>query len=232
MTHSLFLAGLIAAAIMADGAWGAGIVARLPEDGVWANYELSAARTTKGEPRELGKATLRVSSVGRTVEQGEPCRWIELKRDEPGRMVIQKILVPEKHMQPGSNPVEHVIREWRKVGDQDPRPLRVEELESRLFLYLPGPLNDEKKVGTRTVDSQLGKLECDVEVGRRKARLDQRLFDGQFTSYRHDKASFGVVRWQAVLDWSGRSDRERNLDCTMTLSDQGRNARSELPNHN
>lgn len=232
MTKPFITGCVIATAILTGRASAAGIIARLPEDGAWASYEISAARTTAGQLGDAHKATLRVGSVGRSVEQDEPCRWIEFRRDEPGRIVIQKVLVPEKHLQSGGDPLGRVIRAWRKVGEGEPRPLRTEDLELHLFLYLPGPLNDVKELGTRMIDTKLGELECAAVSGRKRATHGQRQFEGQFTSYRHDKASFGVIRWQAVVDWLGLSDRQRSLDCTMTLSDQGGDARSELPNHN
>ena len=81
---------------------------------------------------------LTLSSVGQAVVAGEACRWIEVKthveingsqRDPwangvvgegAKRRMVVKLLIPERKLVAGSDPLSHVRKLYFKVGDRKP----------------------------------------------------------------------------------------------------------------
>jgi len=232
MTRLIVIGCVVASMSIAEPSYGGGIVAKLPEDGTWATYQIAALKSAGADTPDVGFGTLRISLVGTSIEDGQRCRWIELKREEPGRLVIQKILVPEKHIKAGGDILGHVVRGWRRVEDNQPRELAKDELDRRLFLYFPGTLKDVEDLKAEILDCELGQLECVGTSGTADCLFEDRKCVGEFIARAHDKAAFGVVQWQAALTWTGLSDRVRNFGCVMTLIDQGDDAQTELPGHN
>ena len=74
-----------------------GLIRKLPEDGVWARFEVEGriSHGTEASQRFDSTGSLTISSVGREVVKGEPCRWIEAKSQGPGLLLVSAIWAAE-----------------------------------------------------------------------------------------------------------------------------------------
>ena len=104
-----------------------GLIQQLPKDGSWVRYFLDLKSE---QPDEADTGTLTIRSVGQVMVEGKPCRWIEFqfttnKQQDSGAQIV-KVLVPEKHLQKGAEPVANIVRGWQKQGNSDPEPLPAE----------------------------------------------------------------------------------------------------------
>ena len=220
------LAVLLAAApLRADG-----LVFQLPADGVWAEYEVKLTVTVDGRAKEKA-VTLRLASVGQTTRDGVACRWIELKTSRGGPDLpeeIVKILLPEKLLGPGTNPLAKVLRGWRKRGDNDVQELkRLEMGIGPLALFLGRPMSDVKKLDAQTlmIDG-LGKLACDVQAGKSTLPFEaDQEHPVEVTVWRCDRAPFGCVQMKLKVALDDKTHAVFEARCVKT----GKDARSELP---
>ncbi|WP_406694278.1 hypothetical protein V5E97_24690 [Singulisphaera sp. Ch08] len=144
----MFLAGVALIAI-SGFSFADGVAYRLPPDGTWVKYRITATKyeawnlrpdekegwVFKKEPEltaeELATASrdnfLLVRSVGRQDVGGEPCRWVELvlNSQEEGeakpeaRGLLLKVLIPEKAFDLGIDPFEHVKKMYLSDRRED-----------------------------------------------------------------------------------------------------------------
>src|SRR5262249_35823821 len=114
-----------------------------------------------------GTGTMTMASVGKAREGAEACRWIEftvkLKDSGAEHTLIRKLLIPEKYLKKGENPTEHVVRGWAKYDNEEVE--RAVPVHGRWPAYLAGPLQDERKLDRRLVESKLGALRCEGVTG-------------------------------------------------------------------
>lgn len=214
-----------------------GLIYKLPEDGVSVTYDMEISASADGEDRSR-KGTLTISSVGTTRIGQEPCRWIEFKTvvvdGDLRRHAIAKLLIPEKHLQQGHAPGEHLIRGWVKDGES--KTLEIKDLKDPVaggvLLYVAGPAKRATDLDYETVETGLGKLRCrgtagDVQFGQFtvsvKAHCETRL---------SDKAPFGV----AASIWKFERTRDGQVaeagTITLTAAEVRTDAASDLPNSN
>ena len=96
-----------------------GLVYQLPADGTWVRYtgEIQCTAQIAGFPTQKYnlRSSLTVSSVGEVTRNLEKCRWIELKmevspvdREADKQNHILKVLIPEKYLKRGEDPLAHV----------------------------------------------------------------------------------------------------------------------------
>src|SRR5262245_17361110 len=153
LAFALFAAGIAAA----DG-----LLYRLPADGAMARYDMEMTVAKDGK-QLTGKGTAILSSVGRKEVDGKPCRWIEIifevKIEDREEKSITKVLIPEKHLKEGEEPLKHVMKAWQQDRD-NARELAVDRLaDSPLPVFLAPALKDAKKLPKALIDTKLGKLE-------------------------------------------------------------------------
>jgi len=201
--------------------------------------DLKVKGGSKDQRTFTAKGTLRMASVGQTVEDGQKCRWIEVAWDseiqEDGDKAIKekqvyKVLVPEKFLAKGETPLDHAVRAWRQRGKGGPQKLKDPKSadEGPLPILLAGPLKDAKSLPKTEVDSKLGKLQCEGVTGTLefkvahgetvKCALENRL---------HPDAPFGAVSTHWLIE--GAPGLEGKMDWTMKLIDFGDKAASEMP---
>src|SRR5690349_14609236 len=114
------LAATMAVAVLTASltARGDGLIAKLPEDGTWAIYKSQGYKERANKTREDVTGTVKISSVGKKTESGEPCRWIEIehsyKTDAGDKRQIEKLLIPEMYLTLGEAPAEHIVRGWHE----------------------------------------------------------------------------------------------------------------------
>jgi len=236
---ALLVLAPVAATARADG-----MVYQLPEDGTWAEFK-SRGEMTVMEKDQSVTGTIRIASVGRTVEQGAPCRWIEVKLDmkrgdNDEVSIISKVLVPEKFLVAGEKSLQHAVRAIIKEGESEPK--EVDDPENfdhgPLPLILADPLKKSKELEAREIKSKLGKLSCKGVGGRLSFKPQHS--DGitvRVQTRLHPDAPFGVVSSRWTIEEQAKGDGKdpdkegprMKMTWTSTLSDFGTGATSELP---
>jgi hypothetical protein len=203
---------IVVLTLAADPARADGLFYSLPKDGTWAKYQLDS--TSKVGSYNIRAASIRMASVGRVTEQGEPCRWIEVvfeRRFEGPKgsaegvaRKVWKVLVPEKYLVKGESPLDHAVRAWTAEGSgankaEKPREMKNVKFfqEGLLPVILTGPLKDPKRLGEAVVESKLGKLPCEGVSGVAELEEPQEAFRFTLETRVHAEAPFGVVssRW-------------------------------------
>lgn len=225
-------------ALAALPACGDGLLFQLPEDGTWAQYDYDLSVKVNGG-REQAEGLIRLASVGRVTEKGQPCRWIEFRIEmkpekEELETAIMKLLVPERHLKKGENPLDHVVRGWVR-SDEDKPPKELED-PGKLLRRLPylsvlgKPLENQRELAATTVRSKLGSLSCKGVEGTLELRVDgndrlrmkaeQRL---------HSKAPFGVVDSHGNFEFLSGGQVAAKASFDLKLADFGTGAKSEMP---
>ncbi|HUG92178.1 MAG TPA: hypothetical protein VML55_15160 [Planctomycetaceae bacterium] len=233
MSRILLTSAIVALAASAPAALKAdGLIHQLPKDGAWALYDLKFAISRGGEQREL-TGTLRVASVGKTVEDGKDARWIEFRLDfklpdEGERTILSKVLVPDEHLQAGKSPVDHIIRGWLKEPEAD-QARRIEgDNLGPLPIFLGGPGKDHRKLDAETLKNEkLGEIEAAGAGGTIEYQEGNRQQAADYEVRTHEKAPFGVVTAKFTIRI--QDEAEPVGRATLTLSDIGDTALSDLP---
>ena len=229
---------LLAITIIAHSSVNAdGLLFQLPKDGSWAEFAIDGVATKPDDAEVTLVGKIRLSSVGKVQIDGKPCRWIELrteaKRNDEKYTDIVKMLIPEKNLVRGQDPLKHMLRGWSQdshtPGGPRARDLNAAGLEylrkNSTFLLVHGRYdNTPQKLDKTMVESKLGKLECEgvkaMETrGGLKCTYETRL---------HDKAPFGVVTHECIVDFMEKG----SLTVKLKLSDFGTDAKSSLPDSN
>ena len=98
--------------------------------------------------------------------------------------------------------------------------------------FIPGPLNDVMELEPKLVDSKLGKQKCKGYTGRLQGKNGTTTIDTTYESRLHDKAPFGVVMCRIQLTVTRDGKIVRKIVWTYKLADFGKDAKSQLPEHN
>jgi hypothetical protein len=203
-----------------------GLIYQLPEDGVSALYEV----TFSPNGQSVEKGTFRVASVGTEMVEGKPCRWIELMmttvREERERTIVGKVLVPEERLTRGQHPFEHVVRGYVRFQDQAP-----EQLDRRnqgpIPVFLAGPYDDDAKQDPETLDTKLGKLECEVVLGTGKHKEGEREMLTKRRVWLSDKAPFGMAAIRMEMKSGDGGGPQGTAE--MKLIETGKDTKTALP---
>ena len=235
---------LVAVVLVASSARGDGLVYQLPPDGSWVRFRATMSHDApggQGEPAKMN-ATFTMRSVGSETVEGEKCRWIEMElapanppdaqQGAPGGPphVVCKLLLQEKNLQEGKDPLARIVKGWLKQGDQEPQELTDPHSERAgpVPAFLSAPLDNVKKLDKKTLDTKLGKLECPGLAGQRDYAQGDANTTVKFETRLHDKAPFGVV--SSTLHY--QTPRARGPEAgtlTLDLDDTGKDAKSALP---
>jgi hypothetical protein len=197
-----------------------GLLYQLPDDGASAQFELRISND-KESPRI---ETVGMRSVGRTGD----ARWLEFRLPDEDSMKILKVLIPERVLKEGESPMEHVVRGWRKSGDDMPVALsRVRDFW--LLILLAAPLSDIMKLENEEIDSPLGRLTCDGLIGRAHVSEDDGYEeDLTYQIRRHKDAPFGVVYCRIECQVSREGKKLDKVTYELKLTGVGKDAESEL----
>ncbi len=176
------VAGIVC--LVAQAAWGQGVVCHLPPDQTWVRFEGTYSQSEIRPDSAAGKLDIDpwiekvwIKSVGSEMaeykDEMTACRWIEIKiergRERDGKIdtgligtEIYKVLVPESavisdNVDKDGVPVSFIplVKGFRKIGKADPKPLT----EPALQLYPLGILVGyyrELKVAEENVDPEVG----------------------------------------------------------------------------
>ena len=207
--------------------------------GAYLMPDLTAVLEARDEMR-TAEGLIHMASVGRVTEDGGPCRWIEVRfeiKAEKGRVdvMVIKVLVPEKNLAKGQDPLKHAVRAWIKRRPDDP-PKELEDPadidKGPLPLVLAAPMKNQKELEPILVASKAGNLRCKGVEGKVEFQAGGpgRTIQGTVESRLHAKAPFGTVSslWRLEMHRAG-STKVRKATFDMKLADFGTGAKSEMP---
>jgi hypothetical protein len=265
------LADGVAYRLPPDGSWvmyrldwveiGDSYTRRLGEKGVVVEERADRAASIKWL-KEAGAASERlflVRSVGRLQQDGEWLRWLELVDNpkEEGvekpkeRVILLKILIPEKHFQPGDDPFAHVRKMYlsdrrpdgqnflTEVTDADRRSYELDRFRSNF----PVPPKGTTRRTDVTRKTTLG-LVCTGDFMTFDYGFKGKLFagkkgrfegHGRYEVFVSDEVPFGLVGWTAtdietLADHGdGAGWRECGGKTLMEIKEFGKGAKSGLP---
>ena len=209
------------------------LLSQLPSDGTSARF-LMEFKTTDDDKEMAAIGTLNISSVGKEMVDQQPCRWIELYYavvvNNREIKITEKLLIPEKYCQAGQAPLAHVIKTKAYIqrGNRDPEPLAdaLDALVSPIPIVLYGSLEDQQPLAKKPVESKLGKLPSEGLKGNFNYQKEGRQVTCQVTTWRHEKAPFGIVR--AELS-NIKIDQQPAFSISLTLNAVLKNTRSRFP---
>ncbi len=138
---------------------------KLPEDGWWIRYCYTDKQEANGQVHEFTQK-ITYSLVGTVMEDGEKCRWVELKIHTTLRgeedVVFRKFLVAEKELIENEQPLDKLKRAWGKSSKRGLRELKLGQdvtSDSRYLRIFPGEWQKSERVDQeRIVDYQKGRL--------------------------------------------------------------------------
>jgi hypothetical protein len=225
--------------------------AKLPKDGWWVRYFVTMRDDGNNEER-TSKRTY--SLVGTAAENGERCRWLEMKSVQTvngkEQTDILKFLVPEKELLEGEKPLDRLVRAWRKIDDGDVeeqkfnQPLGVrgsvasaDFVWGREMVIFPGPQRKTTAVDEKTlVEYQQGRLELTkARVGKHVATrqaltaVQKQTFVLDFTVWNHPTVAPGFAAAKTRFEYL-RDDVPRAAGTAeWVIEDFGMDAKSALP---
>ncbi|MSR57330.1 MAG: hypothetical protein EXS05_06630 [Planctomycetaceae bacterium] len=219
---------------------------QLAKDGAWVQYQWDWERLDNGQTMS-GKLTL--SFVGSLVENGEPCRWIELKYvipegNEKGTL-IEKLLIREKDLLESENPIETVLRTWVQFNDEpayrkEPHQNN-DSTSGTTLLWTPGAMKKAVAGTPRDIEYQQGHLKA-AKAWSKNVLLAEKNQDGKvvahrsrrYTSWLHADLPVGFAQAE-IKDDLYNLDKTKILMPTVSvflLQDTGTDAKSALPDCN
>ena len=209
------------------------LLSQLPSDGTSARFLMKFK--TIGDDKEMAAiGTLNISSVGKETVDQQPCRWIEVYYavtvNNREIKITEKLLIPEKYCLAGQAPLTHVIKTKAYIqrGNREPEPLAdaLDALVSPIPIVLYGSLEDQQPLGKKLVESKLGKLSSEGLKGNFNYQKEGRQVTCQVTTWRHQKAPFGIV--QAELN-DIKIGQQPAFSILLTLNAILKNTRSRFP---
>lgn len=224
--------------------------AKLPADGSWVRYFVTMRRAGTNDDIII---KLTYSLVGTSMENGDKCRWVEIKSIFPNNHTeVFKFLISEKELLEGERPMNSLIRGWRKFDDEPAEEQKFNQgLGRRGFagdadfyfgnymIIFPGPQQKAKVIEEkRVIEYQQGRLELvDARAGKRVASrqavtvAQKQTFQTDFTVWNHPTLTLGSVvgkmRVQVLFDDIDVPNRAFTED--LTVEDFGSDAKSALP---
>ena len=201
-----------------------------------------------------------VRSVGRVEKSGEPCRWIELvnnpkeeNEDKPKeRVVVLKLLIPEKHFAPGQDPFAHVQKMYMRdrrpdeqfgvvdVRDADRQKYELDRFRS-LFPVPPKQAKRTQVAGRKTALGTVNGYELEFDYGfegkLHEGKHGRNSVKGHFKVFVSDDAPFGIAEMHeagiASIEESadGSGNRTTGGKGWMEVKKSGTGAKSGLPDN-
>jgi hypothetical protein len=220
---------------------------QLPKDGTWVRYQKDVANLTNDKKYDPIKVTL--SFVGSAVDEGEPCRWLELKhvipegRDGAGTYV-SKVLVPERDLLESESPFEHARRTWVRRLDgpvtKAPEGGRDDMTFGELLLWTPGMLKGSSlaKDQTKDIEYQRGRLKgAQARTGRlvhqwRDKNGTEDKYTKSYTAWQHPDLPIGFAEARIVQEQFINDRPLSKFSIDYRIEDAGADAKTELPDNN
>jgi hypothetical protein len=217
-----------------------GLIHQLPKDGSWVRFDATGEGLAPGgEVAVTLKGTVTVKSVGMEVVDGTLCRWIEIETEIEGSRAggprgrqteVFKLLIPEKHLVPGQNPREHVLKAWKKDTKGNDRELDLKGDDARAVASLDELLNgglakSEKRDGVE-IKVPGGTFRCTHLKGTESSKSGD--LDLAIEAWLTDEVPFGVAayRHSKTRKKEGQSLGGRSMELKFAAS--GADAKSAI----
>ncbi len=198
----------------------------LPEDGVWAKYEV-ALKINNQETKPIWYAR----SVGKVFHDGKECRFIELEQESDGSETPHlqwRFVIPEVEFGNDKNPLSKAARIWHKEGDGETERLaNLADKNPLIASFFGGPEVDRKRESDKYKFSwQRGELECEVISGRSEAMLGTAKITMHHRILREKSIPFGFAGALEELKIEGDNQQ---ISAKFLLVDHGKGAMPKLP---
>lgn len=238
----LTLGCLVTTCAMADG-----LVYKLPPDGTWARFSIQGiVLDSAGNPVDpiLNiTGTLTIGSVGVVKHGDESCRWIEVvidgQRDGKSFLEVDKLLIPQRHLGAGKQPLQHLRDAWymhsavdngkpRQLGDKEKADIAYVQ---RVRSILHPPFENLVEKDKTTLACKLGDVVCDrVRAEETEARPGGKIkYESTYVICLHPQAPFGVAAWHATNRVYRKGEAVGGIRLDLTLVDFGDGAKTSLP---
>jgi len=242
-----------------------GLIWRLPPDGTFVELRgecqgefkpvLSKEFAQKLPSKEIEKLehvqsfkmqnTVTIGCVGEVRRAEQNCRWIELKIQADHHENVLKILVPEKFLARGEDPLAHSILTLFNPKDVDRTKAPPEKGFDRIGYEIdrfrpvfPMPLKDVRELPRKTIETPIGTFsDCEMIAGT--TEFDRPLLaQGRWevkSSWQialHPDAPFGVVQIHSEAtahEYARNTRSDISTTCTLTISRKGSDAKTTLP---
>ncbi len=235
---------LLPSAVRAEG-----LIDQLPPDGTWSRFEFDVSGSEPGGKDVAMKGTVTLSSVGVVRVEGEVCRWLEIRMEmkHQGQPFthIWKLLIPEKSLRKGADPLARVHRLGHKLSQvaggvtqeiPDLKGTGAPQLTS-LRRFLRGPIQDTQELSPVTVETRRGTLVCGGRKAQEKGRKtqektdqpDQSSHDWTYITRLHNSVPFGVVTQDYTMRVQQDGKETGQTIGKMKLIDFGKGAKTEIP---
>ena len=214
------------------------LITKLPADGTWAKYEMTGSTTMSNGDVNEHERTLLIRVVGTEHANMEEYRWIEIEQRQKnvkGSMPsVYRFKVKGSDIGSGGDPLASLEKCW--IINQAPNLDIVKEYnvetDSIQFLewFMPPHLTDKKTLEAKTIESSIGKLECEGSSGVfNQSRAPKYIQRHTFTVYAHDKSPFGTVSFHRLTEAIVNDELNHKLEYSMVLTETGTGAKSAAP---
>jgi hypothetical protein len=208
---------------------GGGLNRPLPPDGSWAQYRLELSRTQGGAQRGT-TLILTIASVGQTMVDEWPARFLELTIDEGETVQRTKVLVPEEAFVAKESPVHRIIRAWSQRGSDAARQIEnpIDDFKrGPLETLFPGELRNAKSLGENQLEvEKLGAVTAKGITGNAKLTDGRGADELVYRAWSHPQVPFGLISAE-IKEVS--PDRAADRSMKLTLVKFGTDAESKLP---
>jgi hypothetical protein len=220
---------------------------QLPKDGTWVRYKKQV--TDLAKDKKHGEITVTLSLVGTGLDDGEQCRWLELKHVVPeGRdgagTYVSKVLVPEWDLLESENPFEHARRTWVRRLDgpvtKAPEGGRDDMTFGELLLWTPGMLKGSSLANdqTKDIEYQPGRLKgAQARTGRlvhqwRNKNGTEERYTKSYTAWQHPDLPIGFAEAHIVQEQFINDRALSKFSIVYRVEDAGADAKTELRDNN
>ncbi len=227
---------------------------RLPKDGWWVRYYVMMKTN---QPNDTWTVKRTYSLVGSVIENGQKCRWIEMKSmqsiDGREQTDIIKFLIPEKDLLESDKPLDSLVRAWQKLDDGTVEEVQLDQpidgdggvisadfAWGRNMAIFPGPqrkaiAHEERKV----VEYQKGRLE--IAGGRNGTHVatrnlptsgEKHAFNTSFTVWNHPSVLPACAAMRQRIEYRRNDVLLLTTVKEIVVEDFGTAAKSALPDNN
>ena len=223
---------------------GGGFLQKLPKDGTWVRYYVDMK--ADGPAKQEMSGTMTLKSVGTATEDGEKCRWIEMKFDgeQNGQkhVAILKFLIREKDLADGKKGPPKVLRGWsmNQVGDMKSEAKELTDFQKagngEAAMIVGGKLKDAKTLKQeKTIDYQKGQLKIPTaHTGILDVKFAENMpagfkYNAWQTVWKHKSIPFGAAAVELKVEMHNKEQLLMKMKMSFAVQEYGAKAKSELP---
>lgn len=239
MVKQFLISCLFVLPLLTAGLSGQTLISQLPEDGVWATYDIEAKTIRVDRETETFFGELTIRMVGTEIQDQETLRWIEIEqnftRAEVDVRIVDILLVPESAVGDGKDLVANLQKMWRYHSASDKEVPTAYELDSNatktLNTLFPKPFDKVKKTEIKEIETEIGSFECEGRVGISKLMEGASAtdMDRLLTVFSHKDAPFGSVTMKQIVKTRSNDEELFTMVATMKLKEKGTDAVSAFP---